>query len=108
MIQTRASVVPSFGAAVNPHLRSLSQTSPNTANSSQLHFEGPVLKTPVAFQGRKEKEEAKRQSALQTALQEASMLMTVPILLGVSGISCLTREEKPTPTLTGNRLNLFA
>lgn len=112
MIQTRAFVAPSSGAAVTPHLRPQSQISRNTANSSPLHFDGPVPKTPVSFQGRKAKEEAKRQNALQTALQEASILMTVPVLLGVSGISYLTGEEKPELILVSptreNRLNLLA
>jgi hypothetical protein len=100
MIQARSRVTPYFGAPA--------KTQPKFQNAlpaqgiqfqtqlqndgAQLHFEGPILKTPVAFKG-KASNNSKLQDSLQTAVQQASMLMTVPLLLGVSGISYLAGED---------------
>lgn len=79
-------------------------------NQTSLHFEGPLPKTPVAF-GSKVSDERKRQTAMQTALQQASMLMTIPVLLGVNGISYITGAEEPELILinpNGGRIDLIA
>lgn len=96
MIQARNRVTPYFGAPVKtqPKFRnSLSTQGVQLQNDgNNLHFEGPLLRTPVAFKG-KSSNSSKLQDSLQTAVQQASMLMTVPLLLGVSGISYLAGED---------------
>lgn len=96
MIQARSRVTPYFGAPAKtqPKFQNAlpTQSTQLQNDGAQLHFEGPILKTPVAFKG-KAANNSKLQDSLQTAVQQASMLMTVPLLLGVSGISYLAGED---------------
>ncbi len=107
MLQTRLPVA-SF-ATKNPQPQSHTRAD----SPAGLRFEGPAPQTPVLF-GKKSNAEVKRQSAIDTAIQQAQMLMTIPVLLGVSGMSQLGMftgdmdSEVILLTPNGERLNLIA
>lgn len=54
----------------------------------------------------------KAQPPRQTALEQVGMLMTIPVLLGVNGLSYLTGLEEPEASWlgssSGKRLDLWA
>lgn len=91
MMQTLDWVTPSFGVPAKKQFNFHSQ-SRTQDNTTDLYFEGPTLKTPVAFRGKSAKN-PKIQDSMQTAKKQASMLMTIPLLLGVSGLSYLAGED---------------
>lgn len=105
MIQARNGVTPLIGAPAKKHLNLSSAPRMRGGNTfgnqfaNNLHFEGPAPKTPVSFQGQSANEKLrarsrdKVQEPMQTALKQASMLMTIPLLLGVSGMSYLAGND---------------
>ncbi|WP_373531746.1 hypothetical protein [Vampirovibrio sp.] len=76
----------------------------------QTSFNTNLAQNPVAF-GNKATEARKHQSTMQNALQQASMLMTIPVLLGVNGIAYMTGADEPQLIVVsqkGKKIDLIA